>query len=49
MVFRDQTFSDPGLVRFSREFGECYSARIGDAVLDGDMPPEKPSSSTQRE
>ena len=41
MVSRDQTFSDPGLVRFSREFGECYSAPIGDAVLDGDIPPEK--------
>ena len=41
MVFRDQTFSDPGLIRFSREFGECYSAPVGDAVLDRDIPPEK--------
>ena len=48
MVFRDQTFSDPDLIRFSREFGECYRAPIGDAVLNGDIPPEKPSSSTSK-
>ena len=41
MVFCDQTFSDLGLVRFSRQFGKCYSAPIGAAVLDGDIPPEK--------
>ena len=41
MLFRDQTLSDPDLIRFSREFGERYRAPVGDAMLNGDMPPEK--------
>ena len=40
MVFRDQTLSDPDLIRFSRQFGECDRAPIGDAVLNRDIPPE---------
>ena len=41
MLFRDQTLSDPDLIRFSREFSERYRAPVGDAMLNGDMPPEK--------
>ena len=48
MVFRDQTLSYLDLIHFSRQFGECYRATIGDAALNGDIPREEPSSSTSR-
>tara|TARA_B100000676_G_C17801597_1_gene692513 strand:+ start:273 stop:431 length:159 start_codon:yes stop_codon:yes gene_type:complete len=33
--------SDPDLICFSREFFECYRVSIGDAMLNGGIPPEK--------